>query len=163
MIQGIPLKQFASELYHEVNQDDIFNGAAVLGFYLTLAIFPAMILTMAVIPYLPIPNVDRAIMDLLHQALPSDAATVLTDVVQEVTQQQSGGLLSFGAAATLWASSTGMYAVMQQLNISHDVKEARGFVHARLVAIGLSLLFGVLVIGDADHFATELPVLELEQ
>ncbi|MDB5965197.1 MAG: hypothetical protein JWQ72_1697 [Polaromonas sp.] len=146
-IHGVPATQFMKELLKSVMDDDILNGAAVLGFYLTLAIFPAMILTMAVIPYLPIPHVDQAIMDLLRQALPRDAADMFTDVVAEVTSQQRGGLLSFGALATLWATSTGMYAVMQQLNISYKVKEARGFVHARLVAIGLSLLFGVLVIG----------------
>jgi membrane protein len=147
MVLGVPVTQFVRELYHEVNEDDVFNGAAVLGFYLTLAIFPAMILTMAVIPYLPIANVDQAIMDLLRQALPAEAATMFTDVVEEVTSEQRGGLLSFGALATLWATSTGMYAVMQQLNISYDVKEARGFVRARLVAIGLSLMFGLLIIG----------------
>ncbi len=147
MTLGVPLPQFLKELYHEATEDDILNGAAVLGFFLTLAIFPAMILTMAVIPYLPIPNVDQAIMDLLRQTLPADAANMFTSVVEEVTSEQRGGLLSFGALATLWATSTGMYAVMQQLNISYDVTEARGFVHARLVAIGLSMLFGVLVIG----------------
>ena len=142
----VPLGQFLRELYRESNEDDIFNGAAVLGFYLTLAVFPAMILTMAVLPYLPIANVDRAIMDLLGQALPPEAASMFTDVVEEVTKEERGGLLSFGALATLWATSSGMYAVMQQLNISYDVTEARGFVKARLVAIGLSLLVGVLVI-----------------
>ena len=143
---GVPAGQFMRELYQECMEDDILNGAAVLGFFLTLAIFPAMILTLAVIPYLPIANVDTAIMDLLRQALPADAANMFTDVVNEVANEQRGGLLSFGALATLWATSTGMYAVMQQLNISYDVQEARSFVHARLVAIGLSLMFGVLII-----------------
>jgi membrane protein len=41
----------------------------------------------------------------------------------------------------------GMYAIMQQLNITYDVKEARSFVRARATAIMLSLLFGLLVIG----------------
>jgi len=40
-----------------------------------------------------------------------------------------------------------MYAIMQQLNIAYDVDEGRGFLRARLVAIGLSLLFVVLVLG----------------
>jgi membrane protein len=40
-----------------------------------------------------------------------------------------------------------MYAIMQQLNITYGVKEGRGFLRARLVAISLSLLFVVLVVG----------------
>ncbi len=140
-------RQFLKELYRETVDDDILNGAAVLGFYLMLAIFPAMIFVLAVIPYLPIANVDQAIMDLLRQALPASAADMFTGVVQGVTQEQRGGLLSFGLLAALWATSTGMYAIMQQLNITYGVDEGRGFLRARLVAIALSLLFVVLVLG----------------
>ena len=136
-----------TRLLRKIQRDDIFNGAAALGFYLTLAIFPAVILTMALIPYLPIEHVDQAIMDLLRQALPKEASGMLTGVVRDVTKQQNGGLLSFGLGASLWATSTGMYAIMQQLNTTYDVKEGRGFFKGRLVAIGLSLLFIVLIIG----------------
>ena len=55
--------QFIKRIWEEAQSDDIFNGAAALGFYLTLAIFPAMIFLMALIPYLPIPRVDQAIME----------------------------------------------------------------------------------------------------
>jgi membrane protein len=147
MLNGVGTRQFAKELYQETSEDDIFNGAAALGFYLTLAIFPAMIFLMAIIPYLPIANVDQAIMDLLRQALPATAADMFQGVVQEITSQQRGGLLSFGIIATLWASSAGMYAIMQQLNITYDIKESRGFLKARLTAIGLSVLFAVLILG----------------
>jgi membrane protein len=140
-------KQFLKELYQETQDDNILNGSAVLGFYLMLAIFPAMIFVLAVIPYLPIANVDQAIMNLLRQALPASAAEMFTGVVQEVTQEQRGGLLSFGLLAALWATSTGMYAIMQQLNITYGVREGRGFLRARLVAVSLSLLFVVLVLG----------------
>ena len=146
MLGGVSLKQFLKELYQEISEDDIFNGAAALGFYLTLAIFPAMIFVMAVIPFLPIPNVDQAIMDLLRQAMPANAAQMFQDVVQQITGEQRGGLLSLGFLGTLWATSTGMYAVMQQLNITYDVKEGRGFLKARLTAIALSVLFVVLIV-----------------
>ncbi|WP_119156479.1 YihY/virulence factor BrkB family protein [Caldimonas tepidiphila] len=147
MVYGIPLSRFLRELYDEINEDDVFNGAATLGFWLTLAIFPAMIFVMALLPYLPIPNVDRAIMDLLGQALPANAAEMFSGVVSEITSKPRGGLLSFGLLATLWAASAGMYAIMQQLNKTYDVEEARSFIRARLTALGLSILFGVLVIG----------------
>jgi len=139
-------RQFLKELYRKTVEDDILNGAAVLGFYLMLAIFPAMIFVLALIPYLPIANVDQAIMDLLRQALPA-SADMFAGVVQDVTKEQRGDLLSFGLLAALWATSTGMYAIMQQLNIAYDVDEGRGFLRARLVAIALSLLFVVLVLG----------------
>lgn len=147
MINGVSARQFATDLYHEINEDNVFNGAAALGFYLTLALFPALILTMSVIPYLPVARVDEAIMDLLSQALPDEASGMVEQVVAEVTEQRRGGLLSFGILATVWATSTGMHAVMHQLNITYNVKEARSFIRARAIALLLSLVFAALVIG----------------
>ncbi len=147
MIKGVSLKHFLVQLKEEMTDDNIFNGAAALAYYLTLAIFPAMIFLMSVIPYLPIHNVDKAIMDLLGQVLPSSASVMVSQVVHEVTSNRRGGLLSFGAIATLWAASSGIYAIMQQLNITYDVKEGRSFIRARGTALVLSLLFGLLVIG----------------
>lgn len=140
-------RRFLRELWQEISEDDIFSGAAALAFYLTLAIFPAVIFVMALLPYLPVPQLDQAIMDLLRQALPGEAATMFVGVVEEVTSQPRGGLLSFGLLGALWATSTGMAAIMTQLNISYDVVESRGLVRSRLIAIGLSLLFTLLVIG----------------
>lgn len=140
-------KQFVLDLNQEISDDNVFNGAAALGFYLMLAIFPAMILLMTIIPYLPIDQVDKAIMDLLGQALPAEAYDIVKGVVTEVTRDQRGGLLSFSLLGTLWAASLGMIAIMNQLNLTYNVKEGRNFVHARLTALILSLLFALLVIG----------------
>ncbi len=147
MIHGISIKQFLLDLNQEISNDNVFNGAAALGFYMTLAIFPAMILLMTIIPYLPIDRVDEAIMDLLGQALPPEAYELFEGVVMEVTGERRGGLLSFSLLGTLWATSTGMYGIMQQLNITYNVKEDRSFVRVRVTALILSLLFGLLVIG----------------
>jgi membrane protein len=143
----LPWKRMAKDFQSQVNDDNVFNGAAALGYYLTLAVFPTMIFLLSILPYLPIRDLDRAIMDLLHQALPGQTAELLTDTVRDIASERQGGLLSFGLLATLWAASTGMYAVMQQLNITYNVKEARPFIKARAMALLLTLLFGVLVIG----------------
>lgn len=147
MLENTSIKQFLKDLNNEINEDNVFNGAAALGYYLTLAIFPALILLMSIIPYLPIDRVDEAIMDMLGQALPGEAYEMVEGVVLEVTQNRRGGLLSFGLLGTLWAASTGMYAIMQQLNITYAVKEERRFIRSRATALILSILFGLLVIG----------------
>lgn len=147
MYRGITFRQFLTDLNREIGEDNLFMGAAALGYYLTLAIFPALILLMTIIPYLPVANIDQEIMSVLETVLPADAYSMVSGVVQEVTSQRRGGLLSFGVLGTLWAASTGMYAIMQQLNVTYDVKEARSYIRSRLVALGLSVMFGLLVIG----------------
>lgn len=104
---------------------------------------------MAIVPYLPIEAREDVILDLLQEGLPQEAAELVEGIVAEVTKERRGNLLSFGVLATLWAATTGMYAIMRQLNITYDVKEGRSFVRARLTALVLSIVFAILVIGAA--------------
>lgn len=145
-IGGSTVFGFLRKLVAAVSEDHVFNGAAALAFYLTFAMFPALIALMSVIPYLPIADVDDAIMEVIGQALPDEAAVLVSGIVADVTSQDRGGLLSLGLVATLWVASTGMYAIMQQLNITYGVTEARSFLRGRAIALLLSILFGVLVI-----------------
>ncbi len=147
MPAGVSWKRFFIELKNEISDDNVFNGAAALAYYLMLAIFPAAIALLTLLPYLPIADLSQAVMGLLRQALPGEAAAMFEGVVQQVTSQRRGGLLSLGALATLWAASSGLYAIMQQLNITYDVVEGRSYIKARAVALMLTLIFLVLVIG----------------
>lgn len=140
------LKRFFHDLSHEISEDNVSNGAAALAYYLTLAIFPAGILLLSLVPYLPIPNIDKAIMDMLGRIMPTDAAGAFTGTVRDITANKRSGLLSFGALGTLWAASSGTYAIMQQLNITYDVKEGRKFLKIRATSLGLTILLGVLII-----------------
>jgi membrane protein len=146
-VKGTPLRRFFGDLRREISDDNVSNGAAALAYYWVLALFPALIVLLSVLPYLPIPNLEQAIMNLLEQVMPDPAATALSSTVEAVVSQRHGKLLSLGLLGTLWAASSGMYAIMQQLNVTYDVKEARPFLKARAMAVVLTLLFGVLVIG----------------
>jgi membrane protein len=144
---GINNKRFVKELWAEMQEDNVFNGAAALAYYLMLSIFPGAIFLLTLLPYLPTADLQKAIMDLLHQAMPEQAANLFEGVVKNVMVQKKGGLLTFGVLFTLWSASTGLYAVMQQLNITYDVKEGRPFWKVRGTAVLLMLLFVILVVG----------------
>ncbi len=145
-VYGVPWKAFLKDLIGEIREDNVPNGAAALAYYLMLAVFPAMIFLLSLLPYLPIHNLQQSIMGWLSATMPGDAASLFSNTVNEIVRQPRGGLLSFGALFTLWAASAGMVAIMQELNITYDVKEGRPFWKTRGTAILLTLFFGVLLI-----------------
>ncbi|MEW6056602.1 MAG: YihY/virulence factor BrkB family protein [Bdellovibrionota bacterium] len=147
MPYGITWKRFAKDLRSEVQEDNVSNGAAALAYYLMLSIFPAMIALISLLPFLPIPNLENAILDILNEALPGQAAQMFTQTINEVVSEKREGLLSLGLLLAIWAASNGMFAIMQQLNITYDVVEGRPFWKTRGTALLLTLFFGVLVIG----------------
>lgn len=145
-VYGSSWKQFTRDLKKEISEDNIFNGAAALGYYFTLALFPAMLFLLSLIPYIAPPGLQESVMDFLNKLLPGDAARMFESTVREVLGQRKDGLLSLGALLTLWAASTGIYAIMQQLNITYDIVEGRSFLKVRAQALLLTLSFGVLVL-----------------
>jgi len=147
LLSDVARPKFFKDLYAEIEDDNVFNGAAALAYYWMLAVFPALIFLLSLLPFLPVRNLEDAIMDFLGQAMPQQAAALFGDVLAETTSNTSGGLLSFGLLFTLWSASAGLYAIMQQLNITYDVKEGRSFWKVRGTALLLTLGFLILIIG----------------
>lgn len=148
MLDGIFSKQFGRDLRAKVKKDRITNGAAALAFYWMLALFPAAIFVLTLLPYLPVANLEQAIMELLKQAMPGEAAGLFEQTVKNVVSNRNAGLLSFGLLFTVWSASSGVYAVMQELNNVHDVEEKRPFWKTRGIALLLTLASVVLVVGS---------------
>lgn len=139
-------RKFAKDLWREVQDNNVLDGAAVLGFFFVLAIFPAMIFVLSLLPSLSIPHLQEAILDLLHQVLPEQSANLFEVTIRYVSSSEHNGLLTFGLIFTLWSASSGVYAIMQQLNVICGVTERRPFWKVRGTAILLVLFFALLLI-----------------
>jgi membrane protein len=146
-VYGRSWKTFFSDLWKEISEDNVFNGAAALGFYLTLAIFPALIFFLGLVPYLPVANFQQTMQDFLGRILPGETAKLIQDTLSTVAGNKQQGILSVGALLTVWAASSGLHSLMQQFNITYDVKEGRPFWKTRLTAFLLVVAFGFLTVG----------------
>ena len=135
-------------MWREFQDDHVLDGAAVLAFFFLLAVFPAALFVLSLLPSLSIPHLQEAILDLLHQVLPQQSANLFEGTVRYVASEGTKGLLTFGLVFAFWSSSTGVYAVMDQLNGVYDVEERRGFWRARGTAILLMMAFVLLAIGS---------------
>ncbi|MFP4349142.1 MAG: YihY/virulence factor BrkB family protein [Thermodesulfobacteriota bacterium] len=144
--KDITFKDFTRDIRSEIQDDNVYNGAAALAYFWMLAVFPAAIFLLTLLPYLHVPNMEGIIMDLLHRILPEQSAYLFTGMVETVTSEKRHGLFSFGIIFTIWSTMAGIYAIMQQLNITYHVKEARSFLKVRSTALLLSLAVLFLVV-----------------
>lgn len=140
-------KRFGVDLWRELNDDQISNGAAALAFYMVLALFPLAIFCLSILPYLQIENLQQTVMDLVKAALPGSAADLLTGTVQAVVSQRRSGLLWFSFVFAIWSATSGLHGLMQQLNVVYEVEERRTFLAARGLALVLTIAFFGLVVG----------------
>ncbi|MFT9596861.1 YihY/virulence factor BrkB family protein [Mesobacillus sp.] len=131
------LKHYGKSLLEELKKDRATGLAAQQAYYYMLALFPLLILLIAIVPYL---NIDpQKAINVVNQLLPSQSAELLRDNVVKLVSERNGGLLTFGIIGTIWSASSGMNAFIKAMNIAFDVKETRSFIKARLVSIMLTL------------------------
>jgi membrane protein len=153
----LSLKELAVRTWRETNEDKILGHAAELAYYFLLALFPMLIFLTSLVGFLP--GLREAIFTALAKFVPGEAMRLVSQTISDVTRNRSGGLISFGVLGALWAASGGVSAVMGTLNTAYDVREERALWKVRLIAIGLTIMLALLVVGGTtlvmfgDRFA----------
>lgn len=138
---------FFKDLYASMSEHDVFTGAAALTYYFFLALFPALIFLLSLIPFLPFaPELHSYLMTIIQEALPEEGSELLSQTIAEVTVQRRGGLLSLGGILTLWAASAGTYAAMRRLDAAYGIKESRPFWKVRGISVLLTLILSILIL-----------------
>lgn len=118
--------------------------AAAMAYYFVLALFPALVLLSAVVSYLPINDLLHQVVNLLGGVVPADSMKIVHYFVEHVIVPNRATLLSFGILGTLWSASGGFASAIEALDVAYEVEEGRPFWVTRPLAIGLTLLVGVL-------------------
>lgn len=138
------------QLVEQVKRDDVIGLAAELAFRAFLALFPFFIFLAAlggsVAALLGVRNPAQRLVTFLGPALPSEVAGSISGPLQSLLSTQDRGLLSLGIAGALLAATSGTNATIKAMNRAYDVPETRPFWKRYLMALGLTLLVGILLV-----------------
>jgi membrane protein len=146
------VKEIAKETMNDFKKDDVPGIAAEIAYHAMFAIPPILIFTIAIAAvinnFTDIPVADNLI-TIIEDRAPGEMQDLLVTLVNNAVAEVSGaaaiGLLATVAIA-LWSGSNGIAALMKAFNRAYGVEEERSFVRKKLVAIGLTILVGVLII-----------------
>ncbi|WP_461207125.1 YihY/virulence factor BrkB family protein [Clostridium sp. DL1XJH146] len=142
------------KFFRKLNRDDILALASQLAYSLLLSFFPFIIFLLTLLGYIPIES--TSVLNSLKTILPNTVFELIYTTIIEIFDSTNGNLLSISAIITIWASSTGISAIIRGLNKAYRVKERRSFISVKLMSIlctfGLALLiifaFILLVLGN---------------
>lgn len=137
---GLSFYELGRRLWHESWQDEVWGRAAQLSYYFVLALFPTLLVLTALMGVFSAQSYMPKLMEYLSQVLPNDALSMVERFLKQVADGSGADILSLGALGALWASSSGVAAIMDALNVVYGVKEdSRPFWRARLTAIALTI------------------------
>lgn len=146
--EGITWKELAKCVWKELIKDNVFDRAAILGFYFQLSLFPLLLFLTSLLGLFAQHGTElRAdLLSYLSRVVPRSASELIYTTLGEVTEGTSGGKLSFGLLLALLTATGGMVAVIEALNAAYHVKEARPWWKTRLIALALTIALAVLII-----------------
>ncbi len=123
------------------------NNAAALSFFFLLSLSPLLIFLVSLMALLPVQHLDSHILEAVSQIVPVDAMKVVGRLLVSVFESNRR-LLSLGILGAIWAGSTGFYAMIVALNSAYLAKEGRPLWKRQIVAIGLTMVVGAMLIAS---------------
>ena len=124
--------------------DDCLGLAAQLAYYFFLALFPAVLFVFALASFFPLTNFVNDVVGVLRPIAPPDIVGFLEEQLRNLSNADSGGILTLGMVGAVWSSSAAVVAIVDSLNRAYDIEEGRPWWKVRLTAIGLTIALAVL-------------------
>jgi membrane protein len=141
---GKKIFRFAEQLYCRYEDDEVGAIGAQMTYYLILAFFPFLIFLMTIVSYTSVTSTN--ILENISPVLAHETYVVIETFVNEILMSRNTTLLSFGMIGTLWASSSGLMAIMKGLNKAYDEAEDRPFWKVRGISILFTLAMGIVIL-----------------
>ncbi len=140
-------------LYHMVElyitgivKGDISYRAGAIAFSFFMSLFPFALFLLNLIPYIPVKNFQRDFMRFVEQNVPPNTYDAIAGILQDITNTSYNSLLSTGILLAILLMSNGMNAILSGFQSSLHITIKRSYFRQYAVAIGLSLLFTILLI-----------------
>ena len=158
---GLSPRELAIRTWRAADEHEIQTRAAAISFYAMLAMVPFIGVVLALAIQL-LPDLtgwaakadglgDSTVEQLkatLEKTLPPEASKEIEEQITTIQQRPPVGLISIGLVITLWLASSLFVAVIDAMNRIYGVKERRGFFKLRLIAIFMTVLQAVILVGS---------------
>lgn len=133
-----------THIFGWLDRMDIPRQAASTCYFICLAVFPALVLILSLLHFTSLEA--ESLLSMLDGVLPSALMPYARRLILNTYQNTSGAMVSFSALLALWSASRGIHGLMIGLNHIYDVGESRGFVYTRLVSVGYTFAFIIVLL-----------------
>lgn len=118
--------------------------AANASFFIVLAVFPGLLLLLGLLQYTPL-EVER-LGELLSGLLPEPLLEGAEELILLTYDATSAYTLGLSSVTTLWSASRSVYGLLTGLNCVYGAQENRGWLRVRLVSMGYTFAFLLVLI-----------------
>jgi membrane protein len=149
--KGLSLYDVGLFFMRGMKKSSISLRANSISYSFIIAFVPAVLFLFALIPYIPVHDLEKNIMLTLQEVIPNEAFVLLKSTIEDIITNQQTGLLSISFLISMYFASNGVIAIMNAFNISSHSIESRSVLQKYLVSFLLVfiLAFNMIVSGAA--------------
>lgn len=128
--------------WQRFNDDRVLATAGGVVFFGLLAVFPAVTALVSFYGLFADPSTIGANLQTLSLMLPDGSFQIVQDQIARVLAKGNaslGGAFLFGLAFALWSANAGVKAIIDALNVVHEVPERRSFIRLNMLSLGFTL------------------------
>ncbi len=143
--QGLSMLVVWRFFIEAVTKGSITTRAAAISFRLFLAFFPAIILLLSLIPYVPIPNFQKELLDSIHTFFPGDTFSLVEDTLNDLINKKYNTLISIGFILVIYYASNSINAIFVGFNESYHFEDNTHPILRRVISIALIFVLGIIL------------------
>ncbi len=144
--RGVSLYSVTAFYIEGIIEGAITTRASSLAFNFFLAFFPSVIVLFSLIPYIQIEGFQEELFVLLQDVFPPQTYEATKSTLDDIVNNQHGGLLSIGFLFALYFSTNGVNSLIEAFNATIHIKESRTLLKQRLVSLWLTGILGILLL-----------------
>lgn len=147
VIKGYDAGQILRKTFSEVWKDGVLGLSAQAAYSFFFSLFPILLFLAPLFSLIGNKQefVGR-ILTRLSVTLPPEAYLLLSKVVKDVVfSENAPGLISIGIILAAFSGSAVLDTLMSALNTAYDAHDPRPFWKRRLIAMGFTILFGIVI------------------
>lgn len=135
-------KSILWRVYQRTEDDRLLATAAGVVFFGMLAVFPAVTALVSSYGLFAEPSTIGANLQALSLMLPDGSFQIVQDQITRVLAKGPAALgwtFLFGLALALWSANAGIKAIIDALNVAHEVRETRSFIRLNLLSLAFTV------------------------
>lgn len=142
--EGFSLYQIGRFFLAALFKGQLVNRASAISFKLFLAFFPAVLVLLTLIPYIPIADLQSKLLLTFRGMLPAEVYTFIEATLHDLLIKKHGTLLSVSFLVGVYMASNSIDAILEGFSGSANHTTWHTPLKQRLLSIGLLLALTVL-------------------
>jgi uncharacterized BrkB/YihY/UPF0761 family membrane protein len=149
-IERVGIVELGRRVVKDAAEADVPGMAAEMAYHSLFALFSLLLflagLTAVVDDLFGIENMRERLIGSAKDVLPENASVLIESFLTDVVDSRGQGALIFGLIGVGWSGSNLVGSAMKGLNRIARTNESRGMIERKLLAIGLALGLGGMIV-----------------